>query len=243
MAGNMPGAGSRTSVRSWWRARRSLRYWASSAWQRRHESTWRTTLASARSWWSTTCGNSSAIWSHCTDVLLSVTLSQLPAQWEEALPQSAPGPVEADLGRPFRDTQLGGDGLVGEVVHVTQHHDGAHVGREGLERFGQPRALGGDVRPQLGVDLGPLIDQRVVVREVLVPVARTTGQVRRRAVGRDAIEPRGEGRVATEALEALVGPQIRVLHHVSRILLVPGEPVGERVRLGVRRSHQLIEGR
>src|SRR5207248_4348802 len=45
-----------------------------------------------------------------------------------------------------------------------------------------------------------------------------------------------------EALEALEGPQIRLLHHVSRVFLVSGEPVGEGVHVGVRRPHQLLEG-
>src|SRR5581483_8383353 len=45
-----------------------------------------------------------------------------------------------------------------------------------------------------------------------------------------------------ETLQALVGPEIRLLHHVSRVFLVPGEPVSERIHVGVRRPYQFLEG-
>ena len=41
MSASRPGAGSSTSVRSVRRVRSSLRYWTTSAWHRRHRSTWR----------------------------------------------------------------------------------------------------------------------------------------------------------------------------------------------------------
>ncbi len=59
-----PGAGSSTSVRSWCRARSSLRYWTSSAWQRRQDSTCGTMRLSAASSPSTMPGSRSAMSSH-----------------------------------------------------------------------------------------------------------------------------------------------------------------------------------
>ena len=38
-----------------------------------------------------------------------------------------------------------------------------------------------------------------------------------------------------------IGPQVRLLHHVACILLVAGQPVGERVRVGVGGPDQLLE--
>src|SRR5256885_2060624 len=43
--------------------------------------------------------------------------------------------------------------------------------------------------------------------------------------------------------QAVVGPQVGVLYHVARVLLVAREAVRQRVGVGVRRPDQLIEGR
>src|SRR5207248_9792712 len=65
----------------------------------------------------------------------------------------------------------------------------------------------------------------------------------RRAVGRDAVQPGGELGLLPEPPQALVGPQVGVLYHVARVLLVAREAVRQRVGVGVRRPDQLIEGR
>src|SRR5438270_8450589 len=117
MSVRRPGAGSSTSVRSTWRAFRSLRYWTSSAWQRRHASTWRTTRRSAISPPSTMPGSSSATSSHRTGFVL-------PSHGEQALPQLLAGPVEADLGGCLGDAELLGDLVVREVVDVAEDDDG-----------------------------------------------------------------------------------------------------------------------
>ena len=65
--------------------------------------------------------------------------------------------------------------------------------------------------------------------------AGPTPEVRGRAVGSDAVQPGGELRVAAELAQPSEGPQVRLLHHVARVLLVAGQPVGERVRVRVRR--------
>src|SRR5207302_6975071 len=56
------------------------------------------------------------------------------------------------------------------------------------------------------------------------------------------VPPRTQLCDTQEALQTLAGPSIRRLHHVSRVFLVPGEPVGEGVHVGVRLPHQLLEG-
>ena len=59
---------------------------------------------------------------------------------EQLLAQLAPGPVQPHLGRRLGDAQLGGDGLVGQVVDVAQHDHGPQPGRqvvEGVRRAGR----------------------------------------------------------------------------------------------------------
>ena len=63
-----------------------------------------------------------------------------------------------------------------------------------------------------------------------------------RAVGRDPVHPGGEAGVAPEALQALEGPEVGVLGDVSGVVLVPGEPVGQRVDLCLAEADQLGEG-
>ena len=90
----------------------------------------------------------------------------------------------------------------------------------------------------IGIEIG----QRCVVQQLVVAVARPPAEVGGRAVGSDAVQPRGELRVAAKPLQPPEGSQIRLLHHVSRILLISGEAIRERVRIGVRDAHQLLEG-
>ena len=64
---------------------------------------------------------------------------------------------------------------------------------------------------------------------------------RRRGVGRDAVHPRRELRLAAELPDALPGPQVCLLHHVARVLLVAGETARERERVDEGVPHQLVE--
>src|SRR5207302_11342772 len=116
MSANRPGAGSSTSVRSWWRVRRSFRYWTSSAWQRRQPSTWRRRARSAGATPSTITGRARDTSSHRMGGLLSL-------HREQTLAQPAPGPMEPHLGSRLTDPELVGDGLVGQVVHVPEYDD------------------------------------------------------------------------------------------------------------------------
>ena len=77
--------------------------------------------------------------------------------------------------------------------------------------------------------------------EVVVPVALASAELGGGTVGHYAIEPRAEERLAAEAAEALVGPQIRLLNHVSSILRVAREAQGQRVRVGVGDPHEPVE--
>src|ERR1041384_3556662 len=59
----------------------------------------------------------------------------------------------------------------------------------------------------------------------------------------DAVQPRGELRVTTEAVETLPGPEVGLLHHVASVLLVGRETQRERVRVDVGPADQFVEGR
>src|SRR3954469_26032942 len=124
----VPGAGSSTSVRSWRRALSSLRYCTSSAWQRRHDSTWSSVAWSAcpvpsTMWGSALATSSQLIRSDGTGFLLTPHREQL-------LPELATSPVQAHLGRRLADSQLIRDSLVRQVVDVTQHDDRPQLRRQ-----------------------------------------------------------------------------------------------------------------
>ena len=155
-------------------------------------------------------------------------------QREQAVAQLAAGPVQAHLGRRLRDAQLGGDGLVGQVVDVAEHDDGPQPGRqagEGLAAAGRG-ASAASARAS-GSSSGRLVDRRASSVSSSWRCRAPPAEVGGRAVGRDPVQPRRELGVAAEALEAPVGPEVGLLHHVARVLLVPGEPVGQGVGVGV----------
>src|SRR3954447_6549018 len=132
MSATSPGAGSSTSVRSVCSARRSLRYCTSSAWQRRQRSTWRRVTRSSSTEPSAASDSSSATSSHRTFVALLV--SWVSTLREKLFPQLLASAVQADLGGRLGDAELGGDGLVGQVVDVTQDDDGPQARRELAQR-------------------------------------------------------------------------------------------------------------
>src|SRR5438552_2230975 len=73
---------------------------------------------------------------------------------------------------------------------------------------------------RLGVDLGPAVGEHSVVDELLVAVPGALGEERGGAVGGDPVHPRRELSVAAEPLQSPISPEIGLLHHVARILLV-----------------------
>ena len=86
-----------------------------------------------------------------------------------------------------------------------------------------------------------LVD-RDVVGQLVVTVPFALAHVGGGAVRGDAVHPGGELRVAAEAPQASVGTEIRLLHHVTRVLFIAGEPEGQGVRIEIRDLDQLIEG-
>ena len=88
--------------------------------------------------------------------------------------------------------------------------------RDAVEGLGRLGALGDQL-------LGPGVDGLEIVVEGLGPLAAPALDVARGRVRGDAVEPRGEGRVAAELPDALPGSEVCLLHHVARVLLVAGE--------------------
>src|SRR5439155_17749062 len=82
---------------------------------------------------------------------------------------------------------------------------------------------------------------RALIVERVGPVAAAPLGHRGRRVGRDPVQPRGELRVAAEAAYGLPGAEVGLLHHVARILLVPGEPEGKGVGRDVGLADQFLE--
>ena len=62
-----------------------------------------------------------------------------------------------------------------------------------------------------------------LVRQLFVAVASSFPSGRRGTVGNDPVQPRAELCVTSETIEASVGPQVGVLHHISSILLIARE--------------------
>src|SRR5688572_27614352 len=106
---------------------------------------------------SATAGRTSAISSHSMCVLL------VTAEREQPLAQLASCPVQAHLGGSLADAQLGGDGLVREVVDVPEHDHGPQLGGKLLQCGADPIPLGRGVAAGLGVVVGPLVDDLGVV--------------------------------------------------------------------------------
>jgi hypothetical protein len=165
----------------------------------------------------------------------------LSGQREHALAKAATGTMEADLRGTHGDTELFGNGVVGEIVDIAQDDDRTEAGRQVADRVVEltPEridiGLGG--RVGLGTHIGhvSLVGQLVVV--VTAPLARG----RRRAVRNDAIEPCRELGVAAEPIEAAIGTEVSVLHDISRIFLVAGESQGQPIRISIRTAHHLVE--
>src|SRR4051794_37692927 len=67
--------------------------------------------------------------------------------------------------------------------------------------------------------------------------------VRRGGVRGDPVEPRRELGLAAELPDPLPSPQVCVLGHVARVLLVTGEPVSERESVSVGPADQFLERR
>ena len=139
-----------------------LRYWTSSAWHRRQCSTWRAGVVGRgrrRRRRRRPAASASVVTPHGRALVIVRHRRALPRQREQLARAAAAGPVEAHLGRRLGDAELGGDGLVGQVVDVAQHDHGPQPGRQ---LGGAPRRAGrAGRRPRpepagsrVGVDVG-----------------------------------------------------------------------------------------
>ena len=88
---------------------------------------------------------------------------------------------------------------------------------------------------RLGVDDGRVLGKLVVAMTAPAP-EQGVG-----AVGRDPVEPRLELCVTPEAADAAMRPEIGLLDDISRILGITGQPIGQRVGIGVGASNDLFE--
>ena len=86
-----------------------------------------------------------------------------------------------------------------------------------------------------------VVDGLEVVGEGFRAMAAPALDVARGRVRGDPVEPGGKGRVAAELPDALPGPEVSLLHHVARVLLVAGETTRERERVDEGAPHQLVE--
>ena len=152
--------------------------------------------------------------------------------------------MESDLRRGHRDSELLGDLLVGQAVHVLEHHEHPQLGRQLLERareLGQQRRRLGRFLG-LGVDAG--LDRVVdgverVGRDCGVdasPSVYAAFAVIRYSHVVNCASPR-------KRLEALPGSEVGLLHHVACVLLVGRESQRERVGVDVGPAHQFVERR
>ena len=92
-----------------------------------------------------------------------------------------------------------------------------------------------------GLDLGPRVGGLERLVEGLGSVPAPLADVRRGGVGRDPVHPRRELGLAAELPDAPPGPQVSVLHHVARILLVPRQAARQREGVDEGAAHQLVE--
>ena len=97
-------------------------------------------------------------------------LPSRPPHGEQLLPQLLAGPVQPDLGGGLRDPQLGGDRLVGQVVHIPEHDHRTQPRRQRAEGTLQALARGRRLRACLGVELRVEIGDRSVVEQLFVAV-------------------------------------------------------------------------
>ena len=194
ISASRPGAGSSTSVRRRCSARSSLRYWASSAWQRRQRSTWRRVgpveprpcrrprPAAGRRRRHTAWAASSAV------VVGAGSVAQLACGPGAA----APWPPTTEM--PSSAAIV----LVRQAVDVSQHHDAPAARRQLASAPGARSGSAADVGRRLGVGLGGG-SIGVLERRRASSARGGGGRFDRggsRAVGGDPVHPGGELGVA-----------------------------------------------
>ena len=151
--------------------------------------------------------------------------------------------MESDFRRGHRDSELVGDLFVRQAVHVFEHDEHAQLGGQLLERPGELRQQRLRLCRFLGLGVGMQLDHVVDGVERFGAIALPTLHGAVRGIRGDPVHPRGELRVAAEAVQALPGSEICLLHHVACVLLVGREAQCERVGVDVGAAHQFVERR
>ena len=132
------------------------------------------------------------------------------------------------------DAELLGDRVVGELVDVSQHHDGAQLGWELIECDQQAVAQLARVCGERRVAVVVLVGDGAVGAELVVTVSSAPARLGHRSVRSDAVHPGGELGVASERVEAAVGPEVGLLRDVAGVFGAAGQPQRQGVGVAVR---------
>jgi len=149
--------------------------------------------------------------------------------------------VKAHFRGRLADTELSRDRLVRQVVHVPENDHHPHLARQVLERADEQLPVVNGSCSRFGVALGPHLENLELVVELEVRGSSAFGNQRRGAVHGDAMQPSAERGVAAELAQRAERSQVGLLEHVARIVLVADEAEGQRVALGRRGTHELLE--
>jgi hypothetical protein len=151
--------------------------------------------------------------------------------------------VEAHLSRGLADAQLASNLLVRQVVDVPEHDYHPHLVwkiREGLHEtlpiIGRPSC-------GLRIAFGARLENLEIVVELDVGGSPALGHESGRAIRSDAIQPCPESRVAPELAQLAEGPQIGLLQHVARIVLIAHKTQCQGVTVSRCGAYQVLEGR
>ena len=158
----------------------------------------------------------------------------------DQLLEVAASPVEAKLDGALGRAQSFGDLPRGEAVHVLQDHSDALCMRKPGQGPGELILLR-HVIENGGVRLGlrETKDPVGLVGEVTEP--RLRAHVVEGGVRHDPVEPRLETRLAPEAPERAIYPQIGFLRHVLRLMPVADEPERQCVDLPACQLNEFLE--
>ena len=107
----------------------------------------------------------------------------------------------------------------------------------GVELVSQFGGFHRDDRVVIGSEFGHLR----IIEKFVVAMPAPLGGSGRCAVRDDAIQPGAELRGAPELVEAALRTEVGVLHHVSRILLVAGQPKCQAVRIVICTANHFVE--
>ena len=150
--------------------------------------------------------------------------------------------MESDLGRRLADSELAGDRLVREVVHIAEHDHHAQLVRKTCKGRDESLPVVRGSHGRLGITLRARLENLEIVVQLDVRRPPAFGDERRRAVHGDAMQPGLERRVATELAQRAERSQIGLLEHVPGVVLVADETQRQGIAVRGRGAHQVLEG-